>query len=137
MKMGFLMNLPKTDNSLFADFENAYWSIEDLGVGIPEEIIQNADMVLRGELRAYATRDSKYHGGQTIQTGLPFGGDGMYYNPVLYRFYFQFNVVDVFPEGVPVSYGEMKAKVYPFLLKYLGLADNVINIITDEPPLES
>lgn len=113
------MNLPKTDNVLYADFPNAYWCIEGIVFssmgGVPH---------VRFEFSAYASREAKYKNLAPIEATLSHGGPtGIAYNPRLHYWEAVFPAADLFPDGIPLTESEQRMILYDFIKVYLQLED--------------
>lgn len=114
--MALQKTLEKQNNSLCADFRDAYWRIDDLIFYNKEGI----DLV-RFCLNCYASRESsKQSANEWIKPTLSFGGspDGTH-RPILYTWVAEFRTQDVFPYGIPNTLIKQKEVLYPFVKNYL------------------
>ena len=113
--MGLQLSISKNDNDLYADFENAYWAIEDISYSTAYGY---------AELYAYASRDAKYKNGEAIKDySFSFGGAvSPVYNTRIYRWSLTFPLSTVFPDGISLSENEQKTAIYEYVKSYTGLA---------------
>lgn len=112
--MGLQLTLKKKDNSIYADFEDAYWSIEN---------IQYTTTYGYADLYCYPSREAKYKKGEEIKDFTISVGGGMspVYEPRLYHWAFTFPIADVFSVGIPLSEDEQKTAIYNWVKAYTGL----------------
>ena len=114
MEMGLIMDLPKHCNSLFTDFRDAYWSIDELSYDTSSCYFL---------LCAYPSRDARKMDLQPLENPtVGFGACGMgVVKSELYRWRAIFPIIDIFPEGIPLSSDEQKARVYDWVKGYTKL----------------
>ncbi len=121
--MGMLFELAKTENYLGIDFEQAYWAIDDVGIGE-----QSGVFGLGMTLHAYPTREAKkLTEEQAIVGQKPFGASTSYnYNAVLYEFNLFLPINTAFPDGnIPASLDGLKTRAYNIIKAYLNLTSVV------------
>lgn len=121
--MGMLFELNKNENYLGIDFSEAYWAVDDVGVGE-----QSGVFGLGMTLHAYPSRESKKLTEERAVVGQkPFGASTSYnYNAVLYEFNLFLPVDIAFPDGtVPASMDALKERAYGIIKEYLNLSDVV------------
>ena len=113
--MGLKLTLNKNDNCLYADFVDAYWSVEN---------IQYTTTYGYADLYCYPSREAKYKQGEVIKE-FTYGIGGATeptYTPKLYHWAFTFNIASVFPSGIPISEDEQMTAIYNWVKTYTGLA---------------
>ena len=112
--MGLLLELAKEKNTMYFDFENAYWSIEDL-------IYSTTNFAF--SLSAYPSRESKLMNNSVLEdNSIGFGSSGSnVINSLLYIWKVQLSIVDVFPTGIPLSSDEQKTAIYEWIKSYTKL----------------
>lgn len=118
--MGIKMKLHKTDNVLYADFDNAYWSIDNIIFAT-----QNGTAYTSFEFNTYASREAKSKmlhlmEEQVFDVG---GAMGLAYSPLLHTWQATFPTLDIFPDGIPVAESDQKDVLYSFIKSHLGLTD--------------
>jgi hypothetical protein len=121
--MGILMQLPKEANTLYFHFDTAYWAIENVSFGS-----QGGDgsVMVSFLFTAYPNRDAKQKTAslEQVQQFSMFGGPiSTMYEAQLYRWAGLFRASDIFAHGIPTSFTEQLAILYPFVKTYLNLAD--------------
>lgn len=118
--MGLQFTLRKENNFVYMDIPDAYWAIEDIGIGT-----ENGRTLLRFAFRAYASLEAKRKKGMPVQyEDIAWGASYIeIYSPVLYEWIAEFPVADVFPSGIPITEAGQKDVLYPFLKQYLQLSD--------------
>ena len=119
--MGIMMRLPKEANTLYYDFESAYWAIENISFGS-----QGGDgsVMVSFLFSAYPNRDAKQKTTslEQVQQFSTFGGPtSMMYEAQLYQWAGIFRASDIFLHGIPTSFTEQLAILYPFIKAYLNL----------------
>jgi len=116
--MALQKTLEKENNSLCADFKDAYWRIDNLTFYNNGE----ADLT-RFCLNCYASKEASRKSVELfINPTLPFGGSpegGI--KPILYTWVAEFYTKDIFPNGIPNSLEKQKEILYPFVKNYLGI----------------
>lgn len=118
--MGLLMNLPKQDNVLYIDFNNAYWSIDSIIFSNGSDGINYCTFTFN----AYGSREAKLMNLTPIELTLQFGGPiGIAYTPKLHQWEGSFKSTDLFPTGIPVNESDQKDVLYMFIKSYLNLTD--------------
>lgn len=112
--MGLQATLTKENNTLYADFTDAYWKVT--------EIRYTTNMV-GFDFSCYASREASKHELEIMSTpSLSFGGANRpAYEPVLYRWLGEFPIVDIFPTGIPLDENAQKTAIYNFIKRYTGL----------------
>lgn len=119
--MGIIMRLPKEDNVLFEDFDQAYWCIESILF-----TTQNGVPYTQFEFNAYASKAARLKSLQPIERTLGFGGAmGLCYQPRLHAWEATFPTMELFPAGIPVAESDQKDVLYVFLKQHLQLTDYV------------
>lgn len=114
--MGLKLTLPKTANSIGADFVDAYWVIQDMRYEM-----QGSTLLVVFWLNCYATREASKLTGQPVQ-GLPIGRPILaVYDGKLYEFTGVYNAADLFPSGIPVSFDEQKTVIYNWIKAHTDL----------------
>lgn len=125
--MGFTMKLAKENNHLYADFDNAYWSIDNVEFSTHityEGDVKTSTPIVSFSLRAYASRDAKIKEGKGFSSTLSFGGaNALAYNPCLYEWKGIFETSLIFTSDIPTSEAEQKDVLYTFVKEYLQLTD--------------
>lgn len=112
--MGLQMNLSKENNILYQDFANAYWKIHNIGY------TQETGWA---DLSAYPSRESSQEAGKMLQKPTLQVGGPIYptYNPELYRWHLEFQLAEVFPNGIPIDINSQKTAIYIYAKKYSNL----------------
>lgn len=112
--MGLKLTLSKNDNCIYADFIDAYWSVEN---------IQYSTAYGYADLYCYPSREAKYKEGSAVNNlSFTFGGSiEPTFTPRLYHWGFTFNISSVFPSGIPLSEDEQKTAIYNWVKTYTGL----------------
>lgn len=116
--MGFMKTLNADENFIGADFPNAYFKLTNFGMG---EF--NGGYIVAVTLSGFASRDAakKHEGNEEVPGSIGIGGSARpVFEPELYRWNAQFNLSDMFPDGVPSSLDEAKAQTYRFLKDFLS-----------------
>lgn len=130
--MGFIMKLEKQNNHLYADFDNAYWSIDNIEFSthiVYNNNIKSTTPIVSFALRAYPTRDAKIKEGNGFSSTLSFGGaNSISYQPALYEWRGIFETALIFTGDIPKSESEQKDILYAFIKSYLHL-ENYIDVI--------
>lgn len=112
--MGLQLTLSETNNSLKYEFKDAYWAVMDLSYDTSAVYFR---------LKAYPSRDSKI--AQLTDLPAPTLPVGSQSHPVvsseLYIWEGIFPIVDIFPNGIPISSDEQKTMVYNFIKAYTKL----------------
>ena len=111
--MALQMNLAKDKNTMYFDFPNAYWVIEDLNY-------TTAAVVFR--LNVYPNRESKLMQKHVLEN--PSVGVGGAMNVVssrLYTWQAVTEITNIFPSGIPLSEDEQKTAIYNWIKSYTGL----------------
>ena len=126
--MGFIMKLGKEDNHLHADFEDAYWSIDDVSfstfTSYSDTGIKTSVPTVAFSLKAYPSREAKTKEGEAIKPTLGFGGPiSVAVTPCLYEWKAVFESGSIFGDSIPLSEEEQKKILYQFVKDYLGLHD--------------
>lgn len=121
--MGIVMDLDKTQNALFHQFEHAYWAIENVAFGSDGA---DGSVIVSFNFSAYPSRESKKAMEQLTEpvSNGKFGGPVL--NMVqsnLYRWTGMFRASDIFAVGIPVLKEEQLEILYPFVKSYLKLTD--------------
>lgn len=115
--MAIQMRLPKEDNVLYTDFEEAYWCIEGISFGSASGIAYT-----RFAFNAYPSKEAKLKAMAPIEPTLEHGGPkGMAYQPVLHAWEAVVPTLGIFPGGIPVSETEQKDVLYAYVKQALGL----------------
>ena len=112
--MGLLLDLPKEKNTMYYDFDNAYWVIENLSY----------DTTACGfELNAYPTREAHQMENTILKNNsIGFGSCGSnVVNGLLYAWNVELAIIDVFPTGIPLSPDEQKTAIYEWIKNYTKL----------------
>ena len=108
--MGLKLTLPKTANSIGADFIDAYWVIQDLRYEM-----QDNTLFVVYFLNCYPTRDSSKKTGLPVE-GLTIGRPmSAVYDGKLYEITGIYRASAVFPSGIPVSSDEQKTVIYNWI----------------------
>ena len=112
--MGLKLTLSKNDNCIYADFVDAYWSVEN---------IQYTTAYGYADLYCYPSREAKYKLGEAIKDfSFSFGGSiEPAYTTRLYHWGFTFSIASVFPDGIPLDENEQKTAIYNWVKSYTGL----------------
>ena len=115
--MGLKFKLPKESNHLYADFNEAYWSVDNICI-YPE----GNTSLCHFEFSAYASREAKKMNMMDIPTPSILIGSALSskYNPLLYLATQDVNTEALFPNGVPNTIGEQKNIVYAYLKSQLN-----------------
>lgn len=116
--MGLKLTLPQTDNYLYKEFVDAYWSVDGI-----EFVPINGETHVKFNLNTYPSRDSKMKTGQEVEnTGIPYGSSyRSTYTPILHQWNGMFKASLIFPNGIPLSEAEQKQALYSFVKEYTGL----------------
>jgi hypothetical protein len=112
--MGLKLTLYKNDNCIYADFIDAYWSIEN---------IQYSTTYGYADLYCYPSREAKYKQGEQI-TEFSYGFGGSIepaYSPKLYHWALTFSNSEIFPNGIPLDENEQKTAIYNWVKNYTNL----------------
>ena len=107
--MGLQLTLTKENNSLYTDFPNAYWCVEDVGYRIN---------MVGFNLYASPSREAKQKNAlaQPIQSTLPFGSATVpYYNTRIYNFFAEMPINVIFPNGIPLSRNDQMTAIYNWI----------------------
>lgn len=129
--MGLLMDLPKECNSLHHDFNQAYWSIEDISFASQGS---DGSVMVAFMFHAYPDREAKR---KTLlfEEALPFRTFGgpitQTVNARLYRWAGLFTASLIFPNGIPTTRNGQMAAMYPYVKSYLNLGD-ATDVLEDE-----
>lgn len=116
--MALQFNLEAEVNHLGTAFPDAYWSIDNLGIGMSNGVYGVAIT-----LRAYPNRDSKKlsERNDLITERLSFGGSSIpYYNGALYEYQDFVAIEKVYPDGIPNTYDGMKKLAYIYIKSYFS-----------------
>lgn len=118
--MGLLMKLPKEDNALYTDFDQAYWSIEDIMFANG-----NGEAYVEFGFYAYPSRESKARNMEPLPTpSFAFGGaTGIAFSTRLYQWQETVGVAQLFPDGIPLSESAQKDVLYSYVKERCGLVD--------------
>ncbi len=111
--MGLQLTLEKENNQLYHTFEDAYWAVKEIRYTTED---------MYAKLLCYPSRESSHRQGKIVSSTLPVGGP---YLPIvdsaLYQWEFTAKIVEVFPEGIPLSENEQKTAIYEWVKVYTGL----------------
>lgn len=117
--MGIIMKLAKEDNILYTDFDNAYWSIEDVTFQSSEGVTY-----VTFSFKTYPSKAAKDKMLVPIEPTLSYGSStGIAYNPLLHTFDASFKAADLFPDGIPITEAGQKDILYAFVKSYLSLTN--------------
>lgn len=118
--MGLKLTVNKEDNSLYADFIDAYWRVDNI-------VFSNAngESYVSFELNTYPSRESASMNLQPITTNtFPVGGaTAIAYNTKIRTWLATFKTNEVFTGSIPLSEAEQKDIIYPFIKAYTGITD--------------
>ena len=112
--MGLSFKLAKENNSLYTDFDNAYWAIDNICI-YPE-----ADSTfVHFEVWAYPSREARKHNNEAMEgSTLSFGGAShTIVDSRLYRFFCECPANTVFTAGVPTERSKQKDICYSYFKK--------------------
>jgi hypothetical protein len=121
--VGIVMDLDKSQNALFHQFEQAYWAIENVAFGSDGA---DGSVMVSFNFSAYPSRESKKAMEQLTEpvSNGKFGGPVMnIVESTLYRWSGIFRASDIFAVGIPVLKEEQLEILYPFVKSYLKLTD--------------
>ena len=112
--MGLSLTLTKEQNTLYHDFENAYWAINDLSYDTTSCYFR---------LNAYPSREAKLKNLTTLENPtIGFGSSGSkVVNSILYTWEVQLAISDIFPNGIPLDSDEQKTTIYEWIKTYTKL----------------
>ncbi len=112
--MGFLLPLSKTQNTLYHDFDPAYWAIDDLSYDTTSCYFR---------VNAYPSREAKQMDKCVLDNpSIGFGSCGNnVVSSILYTWEVQIAITDVFPTGIPLDSDVQKTMIYEWVKSYTGL----------------
>lgn len=117
--MAIKMRVPKEHNHIYYDFDDAYWKIEDINVGI-----NSGDAYVNFRFTAYPNEEASDKEHQETQPMLNFGGPNRYnVENRLYTWVGLFPASEIFPNGIPLTESEQRMILYDFIKVYLQLED--------------
>jgi len=112
--MGLLLDLPKEKNTMYYDFKEAYWVVENLGY----------DTTSCGfQLNAYPTREARIMDKNILSNptiGVGSSGSNVV-NSILYTWNVQIAITDIFPNGIPLDSDTQKKAIYEWIKSHTGL----------------
>lgn len=120
--MALQMTLAKDKNTMYFDFPNAYWVIEDLNYTTKAVVFR---------LNVYPNRESKLMQNHVLDN--PTVGVGGAMNVVssrLYTWQAVTEITNIFPNGIPLSADEQKTAIYNWIKSYTGLP--FIDVLEEE-----
>ncbi len=129
--MGLLMDLPKECNSLHHDFDQAYWSIEDISFASQGS---NGSVMVSFMFHAYPDREAKRKtlSFEEVQPFRTFGGSiEQSFHARLYRWAGLIEASLIYPNGIPTTRSGQLAVLYPYVKSYLDLVD-AMDVLEDE-----
>lgn len=111
--MGFILNLSKENNSLYNDFDNAYWHIENITYTTSQ---------VGGTLKCYPSRSASQKNGEQVTPKLSIG-NSVYpnVNACIYRWDFIFPLSSVFENSIPLDKNEQFTAIYKAIKNYTQL----------------
>lgn len=129
--MGLKFKLAKEFNHIYADFDNAYWAIDNIVV-YPE----NRQSYVHFELTAYASRDAKHKNMQTVAEPspkeIPLGGAvSAVYNTELYKAVQELPTANLF-DTVPNTISAQKDILYAYIKTLLDNAEITYEDVLEE-----
>lgn len=113
--MGLQLTLPKEKNTLFYDFVNAYWALENVSY--------SADY-LNFSLQVFPTREARLQNRMKIKSpSLGYGyAVGQVVDSLLYTWTERVPITDVFPSGsIPAGKDAQYTAIYTWIKAYTGL----------------
>lgn len=112
--MGLQLTLEKSNNRQYFDYENAYWSVDD---------ISYTTSVVKFVLNCYPNRDAKLkHLTEMPTPTLPIGSASPnVFDTILYSWETYVAITDIFPKGIPLSEDEQKTAIYKWVKEYTKL----------------
>lgn len=114
--MGFLINLPKTSNRMYMDFEKAYWYLDNIRVIYDDNDIQK----VLYDVTAYPSREIRDNEGLWLAPAYPFGQPtSSRVDSCLYSFTDIHAVSEIFPDGIPYDKVQVKKILYEHFKQYL------------------
>lgn len=118
--MGLLMKLPKEDNALYTDFDQAYWSIEDIMFAN-----LNGQAYVEFSLFAYPSRETKPKNMEPMPTPtfVVGGPTNIAYSTRLYQWRESALTDQLFPDGIPLSESAQKDVLYSYVKERCCLVD--------------
>ena len=128
--MGLKFKLVKENNSLYIDFDEAYWAIDNICI-YPE----GDSTYVHFEVWAYPSRESRKHNNEAMEEStLSFGGAShTIVDSRLYRFFCECPVTRVFPDSVPIDRSAQKDSCYSYFKKtYLDGVINYENVFEED-----
>ena len=134
--MGLKFKLAKQYNHIYADFNDAYWAIDNIVV-YPE----NGQSYVHFELTAYASREAKHKNMQNVAepkaTEIPLGGAvSSVYNTELYKAVQELPTATLF-DTVPNTISAQKDILYEYIKSLLTNAGVAFeNVLEDEEVTE-
>ena len=111
--MGLRLTLSKENNTLYYDFFDAYWHIEN--------IVYTTTQV-GGVLKCYPSRESSLKNETKISPNLNIGNSIFpLVDACIYRWDFIFDLSKVFKDNIPLDKNEQITSIYEYVKKYTGL----------------
>lgn len=112
--MGLKLTLDIENSYMAVKYVDAYWKLENIRYSTTE---------VGAELFCYPSRDaSKLNLVPMPSPTLPIGAPiKNVYEPKLYRWNLLANIVEIFPDGIPLDEDEQKTAIYKWIKKYTGL----------------
>ena len=111
--MALQMTLAKDKNTMYFDFPNAYWVIEDLNYTTTAVVFR---------LNVYPNRESKLMQNHVLENpSVGFGGAMNVVSSRLYTWQAVTEITNIFPSGIPLSVNEQKTAIYEWIKSYTEL----------------
>lgn len=112
--MGLLLPLSKTKNTMYYDFDQAYWAINDL---------MYSETACGFTLNAYPSREAKLMNNTILDNPtIGFGSSGTnVVDSILYTWNIQVAILEIFPSGIPLNPDEQKTAIYNWIKDFTGL----------------
>ncbi len=126
--MGIRKTLDRSQNYLYADFMDAYWSIDDIVF-----YNEGSEPMLRFTLHAYPSREAKYMKNSPTND-MTVGVGGTVYGmvaPILYEWAGMFPPADIFGESAPTSVNAQKDVLYGFVKQYSEFFADATDILEE------
>ena len=111
--MGLKLTLSKENNTLYHDFLDAYWHIDN--------IVYTTTQV-GGVLKCFPSREASLKSGTQISPNLPIGNSIFpLVDACIYRWDFIFDLSKVFKDSIPLNKNEQVTAIYEAVKEYIGL----------------